>query len=389
MPRIVLDARYLRGQHGGVATYTAALVEHLPALLPQEHFVLLRHPAAPGRLSEAPNVEEWPLGGDPNHPWTLLGMGRWLARRLGAGDLYHAPYRMLPLDPPRLSVLTMHDAMQIVCPELVLPSPVLRFALSRYWRAAVVRSLRRAGRVIAVSAHSAADSIAVEPSCAPRMRVTLLGVAPAFRRLDEAEALRLSAAIVPPGRRFLLLLGGGYRNKNHEGGVRAFAAAVRPEDDVHLVVIQRERELASGLAALAARRGLAERVHVRGGVAAEALVALYNRALALVFPSLYEGFGLPVLEAMAAGCPVVCSNLTSLPEVAGDAALSCDPRDEAALAAAVRRVVDDAELRRDLARRGLARAARFSWLGTARATVAVYRELAPWIGPPAGDAPVL
>jgi glycosyltransferase involved in cell wall biosynthesis len=380
-PRIIVDARCLRGAAGGVATYTAALVEHLPRLLPNVPIVLIRHPDA-GRISNAPGVSEWLLDGIPNHPWTFLRMGRWLNERLGQGDLFHAPYRMLPRGVASLAVLTMHDAMQIVCPELVFPNPVLRPVLHRYWSAAVRDSLRHAGRILAVSRHSAADTVRVDPACAPRVRVTHLGVDRSFHPLPAEEALRASAAIVPEGMRFFLVLGGGYPNKNHAGAIAAFARAFTASDPFHLLLIQRERTLPREIARALGRAGLSGRVHVRSEIGADALVALYNRAEALLFPSLYEGFGLPVLEAMACGCPVVSSNLTSLPEVAGDAALLCDPRDIDAFAKAMRSLSSNDALRRDLSARGRERARGFSWETTARETIATYRELAPWIPPP-------
>lgn len=378
-PRIVFDARYLRGAPGGVATYTAALVEHLPKLAPDVPFVLIQHPDAKGPLSTAPNVSSWSLGGDPNGPGSYLRLGRWLRARLGPDDLFHAPYRILPKDAPEKSVLTMHDVMQIVCPELVFPNPFVRTILTPYWSLAIRASVRRAGRIIAVSQHSADDTRRLDPSIADRLRVTHLGVDPVFTRPDEATALARTRAIVPEGMRFFLVLGGGYPNKNHAAAVLAFARAATSADDLHLVIIQRERTFPKEVERALGATGAASRVHVRDKIPIEALVALYARAEALIFPSLYEGFGLPVLEAMACGCPVVCSNLTSVPEVAGDAALLCDPRDIDALANALRRVASDARLRDDLRARGLARAATFRWETTAKKTLDAYREIAPWL----------
>jgi len=118
------------------------------------------------------------------------------------------------------------------------------------------------------------------------------------------------------------------------------------------------------------------RVFTTGYVDDESLACLYSNARALVFPSLYEGFGLPVLEAMACGCPVICSNTASLPEVAGDAALLVDPHDVEGLADAIDRVMEDSALRNDLIRKGFRRAAHFSWEKTARETLAVFRSIA-------------
>ncbi|MDQ1335392.1 MAG: hypothetical protein QG552_2342 [Thermodesulfobacteriota bacterium] len=123
-------------------------------------------------------------------------------------------------------------------------------------------------------------------------------------------------------------------------------------------------------------RRLVNRIITMGYVDEESLACLYSSALALVFPSLYEGFGLPVIEAMACGCPVICSNAASLPEVAGDAALLIDPHNVDELAGAIDRVVDDSALRNDLIRKGTERASQFSWKRTAKETLAVFRSVA-------------
>src|SRR5207302_10176560 len=122
VPRIVVDARTLRGDPGGVASYTEALIEHLPGVLPEVPIVLFRHPRKPRALPRAPNVTEWILGGKPNSPWTHVRMRSWLNARLGRDDLFHAPYRILPRGLNPKSAITLHDVMQIVCPELVFPN---------------------------------------------------------------------------------------------------------------------------------------------------------------------------------------------------------------------------------------------------------------------------
>lgn len=386
--KIVIDARVLRGAPGGVATYTEALVKRLPRLLPDVQFVLIRNASVVSPLSNFPNVIEWSLGGDPNDPISYFLLGPAIARRFGAEDLYHAPYRLLPLGAPRRSVITMHDAMHVVCPELVIPNPWLRPILHRYWSLTLHSSIRRAGRVLAVSRHSALDTVRLEPDAESRVRVTFLGVDAIFRPLPAEEALRKSSEVMPDGRRFFLVLGGGYPNKNHIAAVHAFARIFRRSDDVYLLIVQRERTLPAEIVRALEDNGLRDRVVVRGGISSETLVALYGRALGLVFPSLYEGFGLPVLEAMASGCPVIASNLTSVPEVAGDAALTCDPRDVEALGQNMRLLMTDETLRRDLIRRGIERAGGFSWDKTAAETIEVYREIAPWIPKIGEDRPI-
>ncbi|MDQ2824896.1 MAG: glycosyltransferase family 4 protein [Verrucomicrobiota bacterium] len=377
--RIVVDARALRGDPGGVVSYTEALIEHLPTLLPEVPIVLLRHPQAPRALSRAPNVTEWTLGGKPNSPWTYFRMGSWLNARLSPDDLFHAPYRILPQGLTAKSVITIHDVMQIVCPKLVFPNRIMRAFVQPFWSSAIRNAIRRANRILAVSKYSANDTLRVDASCASRLRVTLNGKSPSFRPIGKADAERLTSSIVPLGQRFFLVVGGGYPNKNHVAAVSAFAKAFPLSQDIRMLVIQRRRTLPKELRQILGRLRLDSRIQVRSDVRSEELVALYNRAEALVFPSLYEGFGLPVLEAMACGCPVLCSNVTSLPEVAGDAALFIEPKDDDAIAAAMRRVIEDQNLRQSLSERGVQRAALFDWRKMVVQTVLAYREIAPWL----------
>src|SRR6202035_3872961 len=217
-----------------------------------------------------------------------------------------------------------------------------------YWSLAIRSSLRRADRVLAVSQHSANDTLRVDASCASRLRVTPNGKSPSFRQIERETAERATSSIVPIGQRFFLVVGGGYPNKNHVAAVSAFAKAFRDSENIWLLVVERRRPFPPEVRRLGRRLQIDDRIQIRSSVEAEELIALYNRAEALVFPSLYEGFGLPVLEAMACGCPVLCSNTTAPPEVAGDAALLLPPNDDAAIAAAMRRIVEDRALQQSL-----------------------------------------
>jgi alpha-1,3-rhamnosyl/mannosyltransferase len=261
----------------------------------------------------------------------------------------------------------------------VFPNPIVRAVVQPFWSTAIRSAIRRADRILAVSQHSADDTLRVDPSCGSRLRVTLNGKSPSFRPMAKVDAEHLSAYIVPPGRRFFLVVGGGYPNKNHVTAVSAFAKAFPHSQDIGLLVIQRRRTLPKELRQLLHRLRFDSRIQVRRDVRNDELVALYNRAEALVFPSLYEGFGLPVLEAMACGCPVICSNVTSLPEVAGKAALFVKPMDEQAIAEAMRRIIKDENLRQSLGQQGVQRAALFDWRKTVVETVLVYREIALWL----------
>jgi glycosyltransferase involved in cell wall biosynthesis len=204
--------------------------------------------------------------------------------------------------------------------------------------------------------------------------VTRSGVAQDFRPAppDPAALERLG---VPRGRRYVLVVGQGAPYKNHEGALRAFALACGSSADTDLVLVRRRGDTGPALERLARSLGLAGRVHFLETVAREALVQLYSGAAALLHPSFIEGFGNPVAEAMACGCPVVTSDCSAMPEVAGGAALLADPRDPRAVAAALKQAIDDPLLAADLRARGLKRAAELDWRGFAAANLALYRRV--------------
>ena len=212
-------------------------------------------------------------------------------------------------------------------------------------------TIRRSRIVITIS-HHAADAIVARYGLPPeRVRVIHLGIDhERFRPLDEAR----------PREPFLLYPARRWPHKNHERLFEAFAQLRRERPELRLVLTNYEGPTPPG-------------VEARGLVSRDELVDLYRRASALVFPSLYEGFGQPPLEAMACGCPVACSNVTSLPEVVGDAARLFDPLSPEAIAEAVEDVLRDPD---QWVERGLARARLFTWDACARAHDDVYEELA-------------
>jgi glycosyltransferase involved in cell wall biosynthesis len=170
---------------------------------------------------------------------------------------------------------------------------------------------------------------------------------------------------------FALCVASGHEHKNISRLLRAFA---KLSTDRHLVLVGHAGLDQDALKSQAAELGVADQVIFTGWIDEEDLEGLYRAATAFVYPTLMEGFGLPVLEAMHRGVPVACSNTSSLPEVAGDAALTFDPNDEAAIGAAVERLLTDSELRADLIRRGYERAAQFTWERCAEQTLAMYER---------------
>ena len=207
-----------------------------------------------------------------------------------------------------------------------------------------------------------------------RITVTPLGVHATFGAGDPNLAPDLPANVTTP---FLLHVGDLHQRRNLPMLVDAMLAARRHFGAVaalSLVVAGVDRGVSDGLCAMAAEAGAPDAVVVLGVVDEDRLRALYRGAMALVYPSLYEGFGLPLIEAMASGTPVLASHEASIPEVLGGAGLLLDPHDVSAWRDAIIRVVNDESLRDDLRARGLARAATFTWQRTARLTLEVYRE---------------
>jgi alpha-1,3-rhamnosyl/mannosyltransferase len=258
--------------------------------------------------------------------------------------------------------VTVHDLSFARAPELLHPRDRLLFQLF------VPRSLRRAERVIAVSEatrRDLAEAYGVDPA---RVAVVHNGVAEAFRPLPDApDLVRRRFGLEP---RYLLFVAALQPRKNAPTLVDAYATVAGAPP---LVLAGGDRGGEQAVREAIARHGLEGRVRLLGHVGAADLPALYGAATALCFPSLYEGFGLPALEAMACGTPVAASATTGLGEAVGDAALTFDPRSRREIASALERLLGDEELRRRLRTAGLARAAAFTWRRAAERTADVYR----------------
>jgi glycosyltransferase involved in cell wall biosynthesis len=335
----------------GVSRYVERLLASLPAALrPGDELVPLG--SGDGVAADPRRRAAWEQGVLP----ALAAR-----RRL---DLLHGPVNVVPLAAPCPLVVTVHDLAYLRLPEVV---PERR---RRYFTGLTRLSVRRAQRVLAVSESTKRDLVELLDVDEDRVAVTPLAADERFRPLSS-EGLSQFRAAAALDRPYVLYLGTIEPRKNLPTLLRAFESIAA--DVPHLlVIVGPDGWLTESFYETLRRMRHSERVRRVGFVPAGDLAAWYGAADLFVFPSRYEGFGLPVLEAMACGTPVVTSNVSSLPEVAGDAALCVDPADEAALAEAIRRVLSDATLAADLRTRGLARAGSFSWSRTATQTVEAY-----------------
>ncbi len=301
--------------------------------------------------------------------WQQTAFSAALSR--GRFDLLHAPGYVAPVLAPVPVVLTLYDTLALSHPALCTPGN------RWHYRLLLPPSVRRAAAVIVPSEVTRRDVERFMPWAADRIRIIPLGIEARFGVLqDEDAAQRLQATYGLTGP-YILHVGGLEPKKNLPRLVEAFHLLRQRRDLPHRLVIAGAPSWDRAEVERAIRvSGLGNRVFLPGFVPAELLPALYRGAELFVFPSFYEGFGLPPLEAMACGTPVIVSDRGALPEIAGSAALVVDPLRPAEIAEAMDAVLTRREVRTDLIARGLRHAAGFSWARTAAATEAVYAEVA-------------
>ncbi len=280
-------------------------------------------------------------------------------------ELVHGPVFVGPLLTARPLVITIHDLSFVRFPHLFRPAN--RLYLTVLTRA----SAHKARRVIAVSTHAADETARLLGVRRDKIDIVHHGVDPVFKPLprDKVESFRARKGLP---QRFLLYLGTLEPRKNLVRLVESFSRLRRR--DVKLILAGGRGWYDEPVFARVRELGLQDAVLFPGYVPGKELPLWYNAATAFVLPSLYEGFGMPILEAQACGTPVLTSNRSSLPEVAGEGALLADPEDVDELADGLRRLLSDDELRQRLGLRGQENAARFTWRRTAAATVSVYQR---------------
>jgi glycosyltransferase involved in cell wall biosynthesis len=368
--RIAIDVR--KWNDFGIGTYVRNLVRHLARIDTDSTYLLFCNPADEPTLRDlaenfVPVVDSSARYGIREHvaiPFKL--------RRLGA-QLLHSPHYVRPLLCTIPSVVTVHDCIHLLFPQY-LPN---RMAF-RYARFVMGSAVRHSAVVFTVSQASRADILRFYPWVDPE-KVQVVPNAIDTQLLEDPgaeERERVRERYQIRGR-FVLFAGNVKPHKNLERLIRAFARLkLQPgRSDLRLVLLGDDVSRYGSLRRTVEESGVRPDVRFFGFVPHRTLAALYRMASVFAFPSLYEGFGLPPLEAMACGTPVVTSRLSSLPEVVGDGALLVDPYSEEEIANGIARVLDDADLRRGLVERGLVRAASFSWERSARAVHAGYMKV--------------
>lgn len=371
--RICLDLSAAVHRRAGLGRYAQELATALLALDHDNEYIAFYNDPS-GVLIEPP-VDRLPkaMVDLPSKPWRLSVLLSYLLRasqdRLFPDvDIFHATDHLLPRLACARSVLTLHDVTYHLYPQT-------HAVLNRWFLALMMpRFLRAATAVIADSHSTRRDAARLYRLDESRIRVIHAGVSARFQpaKLDAVRAIRQKYGLPE---RFVLYVGTIEPRKNLTTLLDAYRLFTDREPGCGLVIAGKKGWRCSTFFRRLQELGLEGQVIFAGFVPDEDLAALYSAADLFAFPSLYEGFGLPILEAMACGTPVLCSGTSSLPEVAGDAAILLDPHDISAWVEAMVRLVRDDALRTGLRARGLARAARFSWEACARATLEVYRSL--------------
>jgi len=305
------------------------------------------------------------------NPFVRLGFD--LPRRLRQDKphLLHVQYTA-PLFCPSPVVASVHDVSFLEHPGYFTPFRALQL------RCTVSRTVKSAARVITPSEFSKRSILSSYRLDEEKVVVLPYGVASAFRPMPRAAAQRWLHGSFGLRAPFILTVGDLVPRKNHVGLIRAFEKLVRthPELPHQLVIVGKENWRASTVRATAKQSSVADRIHFTGFVSDEGLLRFYGGCDLFVYPSLYEGFGLPILEAMACGRAVACSNTSAMPEVADSAAILFDPASDDQIALALRDLLLNSELRQRMERLGMQRAAMFSWERTAVKTLDLYYEVA-------------
>ena len=376
MQRIAIDYTPAFSQTGGIGRYVRELTAALALLDAANDYRLFVSGATPAALTASPAA---------NFAWRPTALSpRWLARiwqraRLplpvelftGKVDLFHATDFVLPhtLGSTR-TLLTVHDLSFVRVPEAASPP------LKAYLDTVVPRSVARADHILADSDATRDDLIALYKTPARKITVLYSGVDQRLRRVADERALEaLRAKYALAGGPYILSVGTLQPRKNYSRVIRALAEVRASGLDLCYAIAGGKGWLEDEMQQTIAATGMEDFVRLLGYVDDEDLPALYSGSRMLLMPSLYEGFGLPILEAMTCGVPVITSNVSSLPEVAGSAAIQVDPTDKAALRDAIIAVDTEPNLREQLVAKGYRQAERFTWRQSAAELLSVYRRL--------------
>lgn len=367
--RVAIDARKLHDF--GIGTYIRNLLRQLSRLDRETEYVLLCQEPDLGVASQlGPNFRTV-LEPSPNYSLREQIHVPWVVMR-EKPDIYHAPHYVLPAGVRCRKVVTIHDCIHLMFPQYLPNRAAYAYAKTTMWTAA-----RRSDRILTVSEASKRDILHFFNVAPEKVSVVYNAIDDRFAIVPRPEDVARVRERYQLDQRFVLYVGNIKPHKNLVRLIETFAELRTDDsfDDLKLLIIGDEISKLPALRRAVHRYKLHKFVRFLGYLPDDILAILYRLANVFVFPSLYEGFGLPPLEAMASGTPVVTSNVSSLPEVTGDAALLVDPYDVDSIVSGITRVLKDPALAADMRQKGYARAREFSWERSVQQTLRVYQEL--------------
>jgi len=366
--RVAIDTRKIHDF--GIGTYIRNLLRQLARIDADSEYILLCREADLGIAAQlGPNFRSV-REPSPNYSLREQIHVPWLLRR-ERPDVYHAPHYVLPPAIRCRSVVTIHDCIHLMFPQYLPNRAAYAYARASMWAAA-----RRSNRILTVSEASKRDILQLFNVKPEKIVVVYNAIDEHFSATPSEEHVERIRERYQLDHKFVLYVGNIKPHKNLVRLIEAFSQLRRTHDDLKLLIIGDEISRLPALRRAVHRHKLHKHVRFLGYLKDDTLTVLYRLASVFVFPSLYEGFGLPPLEAMASGTPVVTSNVSSLPEVTGDAAVLVDPYDVDSIVDGIRRILDDPRLAEELRVKGLKRAREFSWERSVEKTQRVYREVA-------------
>lgn len=364
--RVLIDAHMVGSRETGNETYVVNLLSNL-AQLPDVRCAAAVVPGTELPTSlRSTGIEVLPLR--PPGNWIRLTYAQPKMCRRWQADILHVTY-VGPFFVSCPLVVSVHDLSFKRYPEFFSPRDRLLFATLLPF------TLRRASAVVTLSGHAKQEILALFPSLEGRVHVTPLAPSALFRPIGEEQLHRVVQSRYGIRSDFILAVGNLQPRKNLLRLISAFASIRRQVEPIQLVVTGKAQWQSSAVYAAVRHLGLEHDVVFTGYVSDEDLVLLYNAAKVFVYPSIYEGFGLPILEAMACGTPTVTSNTSAMPEVAENAAILVDPYQVNEIAEAIWTILSRPDLAQHLSEQGLQRAAQFSWEKTAQQTLEIYRNV--------------
>ncbi|MCA9528814.1 MAG: glycosyltransferase family 4 protein [Myxococcales bacterium] len=364
---ILIDARYVKTRQSGIGRHVLALLKRLPKLAPDLEWRAWTAAANASALPTDTNLRPVHNRFAPNAVSSLLPHDALFD--FTDVSLFHSPHNTLGPRVPVPSVVTIHDLMWLTDPGYCDPRPLVGALRARYFRGGIARAMGTAEHILTVSKASADALVRYDKRLARKVTVTANAVESDFSPAADANASRrIVDDLVGAHVTYYLVVGQNQASKGHALAVRAFAQV--PSN--HKLVLVQRRQPGKGLARLVHEFGIEGRVRWLSEVSELELRCLLQNAHALLQPSFAEGFGMPALEAMACGCPVIASDIPPLVEVLAGAGLHARVGDMTSLAEAIARM-NDHVLRDDLRARSIERAREYSWDDSAEVTVAVYR----------------